>query len=49
MKFKVWLPEQERIIEADSEDDAAQIFIDSDGIFDFLEVEQVSEQQETLK
>jgi hypothetical protein len=42
-KYRVWLPEQEQIIEAESEDEAQEIFQDSDGIFDFLEVEEAKE------
>ena len=40
-KFKCWLPEQSRIIEADSEDEAQELF--SERIFDFLEIEEAEE------
>ena len=48
-KYRVWLPEQERIIEADSEDEAVQMFIDHDNNFDFLEVEAVEERAKEQK
>ena len=42
-KFKCWLPEQSRIIEADSEDEAQELFSERDDIFDFLEIEEAED------
>jgi hypothetical protein len=44
-KYRVWLPEQTRIIEADDEDEAISLFVIRDDLFDFLEAEEISEQE----
>lgn len=38
-KYRAYLPEQERIIEADDEDEAQEIFMQREDTFDFLEVQ----------
>jgi hypothetical protein len=43
MKYRVWLPEQEHIIDADSGDEAQELFKQRDDIFDFVEVDEAAE------
>jgi hypothetical protein len=45
LKYQGWLPEQSRIIEADSEDEAQELFMMRDDIFDFLKIDPVDESE----